>query len=133
MKEILNERIKHREEFRPYAPAVLAESAGEYFHMDAPSPFMLLAPRVREDKKSVIPAVTHEDGTARVQTVTEDFNARFYRLIRAFRDLTGVPVLINTSFNRRGEPVVCSPEEAIVVFKETQMDALVLGDLVVKK
>jgi len=133
MKDILNERVKHREGFRPYAPAVLAEAAGEYFHMDAPSPFMLLAPQVRQEKKAVIPAVTHQDGTARVQTVAEEHNPRFYRLIRAFRDLTGVPVLINTSFNQRGEPVVCSPEEAIAVFQGTQMDALVLGDLVVQR
>jgi len=133
IKDLINEKVKHREEFRPFAPAVLAEAAGEYFHMNAPSPFMLLAPRVREEKKSVVPAVTHADGTARVQTVVEEHNPRFYRLIRAFRDLTGVPIVINTSFNRRGEPLVCSPDEAIAVFQSTQMDALVLGDTVVQK
>jgi len=133
IKDLINDKVKHREEFRPFAPAVLAEAAGEYFHMNAPSPYMLLAPRVREEKKAVIPAVIHEDGTARVQTVVEEHNPRFYRLIRAFRDLTGVPIVINTSFNRRGEPLVCSPDEAIAVFQSTQMDALVLGDTVVQK
>ncbi|MCX5795226.1 MAG: hypothetical protein NTY77_07025 [Elusimicrobia bacterium] len=132
-KRFLNDRVKHREEFRPFAPAVLAEAASEYFELDGPSPFMLLAPRVRPQRRAAIPAVTHEDGTARVQTVTEADNPRFYRLIRAFRDLTGVPMVVNTSFNRRGEPIVCTPEDAVAAFKDTQMDALVVGDFVVRR
>jgi carbamoyltransferase len=133
MKKILNERVKAREEFRPYAPAVLAEHAGEYFEMDAPSSFMLLAPRVRDEKQAVIPAVTHADGTARVQTVKDDANPLFCRLLRAFRDLTGVPVLINTSFNRRGEPIACSPEDAVDCFTASRMDCLAIGGLVTER
>jgi carbamoyltransferase len=132
-KDLINARVKGREEFRPFAPAVLAERAAEFFHLDAPSPFMLLAPRVREEKKAAIPAVTHVDGTARVQTVTAEANPRFHRLLKAFDRAAGVPVLVNTSFNRRGEPIVCSPEDAIACFKETGLDALVLGDLFVER
>jgi len=132
-KERINAKVKGREEFRPFAPAVLAERAAEFFHLDAPSPFMLLAPRVREEKKASIPAVTHADGTARVQTVTEASNARLHRLLKAFDAEAGVPVLVNTSFNRRGEPIVCSPEDAVACFKETGLDALVLGDLFVER
>ncbi|MBI2789712.1 MAG: hypothetical protein HYX59_13620 [Elusimicrobia bacterium] len=132
-KDLINARVKGREEFRPFAPAVLAERAAEFFHLDAPSPFMLLAPRVREEKKAAIPAVTHADGTARVQTVTGAQNPRFHRLLKAFDEAAGVPVLVNTSFNRRGEPIVCSPEDAVACFKETGLDALVLGDLFVER
>ena len=132
-KDRINAKVKGREEFRPFAPAVLAERAAEFFHLDAPSPFMLLAPRVREEKRASIPAVTHADGTARVQTVTEASNARLHRLLRAFDAETGVPVLVNTSFNRRGEPIVCSPEDAVVCFLETGLDALVIGDLFVER
>ncbi|OGS12235.1 MAG: hypothetical protein A2234_02745, partial [Elusimicrobia bacterium RIFOXYA2_FULL_58_8] len=106
---LLNSRVKHREHFRPYAPAVLAEQAGEYFAMSAPSPFMLLAPAVRRERAGAIPAACHADGTARVQTVARKDNPRFYALIETFGRKTGVPVILNTSFNRRGEPVVCEP------------------------
>lgn len=132
MKDTINAKVKFREAFRPFAPAVLREKAHEYFEMprDMDMPFMLLVPRVRPEKHSVIPAVTHEDGTGRVQTVTEEHNGRYYRLIRAFDQLTGVPVVINTSFNVRGEPIVCSPRDAYHTFVNTGIDALVMGDFI---
>jgi carbamoyltransferase len=133
MKDILNSRVKNRESFRPYAPAVLEEKAGEYFFLRDSSPFMLLAPQVREDKRKLIPAVTHVDGTARVQTVNKDVNPGFWQLIKEFEILTGIPVLINTSFNLRGEPIVNSPEEALDAFLKTDMDCLVLENIIVEK
>lgn len=133
MKDIINAKVKFREAFRPFAPSVLKEHAHEYFEMPAgtDAPFMLLVPNVREEKRSVIPAVTHADGTGRVQTVTEEHHGRYYRLIRAFGRLTGVPVVINTSFNVRGEPIVCTPEDAYNTFVNTGIDVLVIGDFVV--
>lgn len=133
MKDIINAKVKFRERFRPFAPTVLREHAHEYFEMprDMDMPFMLLVPKVRGEKRSVIPAVTHEDGTGRVQTVTEAVNGRYYRLVRAFHRLTGVPVVINTSFNVRGEPIVCTPKDAYHTFVNTGIDALVLGDYLV--
>jgi carbamoyltransferase len=130
MKDVINAKVKFREAFRPFAPAVLKEHAHEYFEMPAgmDMPFMLLVPKVRESKRAVIPAVTHEDGTGRVQTVTEEHNGRFYRLIRTFGRLTGVPVVINTSFNVRGEPIVCTPQDAYHTFVNTGIDALVIGN-----
>lgn len=132
MKEILNRRIKHRENFRPFAPSILAEAAGDYFEKSHPSPFMTLAYSVRTEKRGAIPAPTHVDGTGRLQTVTREANSRYHALISAFRDLTGVPVVLNTSFNDN-EPIVCRPEEAIDCFLRTQMDALVLGDFLITK
>jgi carbamoyltransferase len=132
MKDILNRRIKHREVFRPFAPSILEEATGEYFEKSHPSPFMTLAYAVRPEKRAVIPAPTHVDGTGRLQTVSRAANPRYWRLIRAFADLTGVPVVLNTSFNDN-EPIVCRPEEAIDCFLRTQMDALVLGDLLIRK
>jgi carbamoyltransferase len=132
MKEILNRRIKHREVFRPFAPSILAEATGEYFEKSHPSPFMTLAYSVRPEKCEKIPAPTHVDGTGRLQTVTREANPRYHALISAFRDLTGVPVVLNTSFNDN-EPIVCRPEEAIDCFLRTQMDALVLGDLLITR
>ena len=132
MKEILNRRIKHREIFRPFAPSILSEATGEYFEKSHPSPFMTLAYSVRADKRGAIPAPTHVDGTGRLQTVTREANPRYHALISAFRDLTGVPVVLNTSFNDN-EPIVCRPEEAIDCFLRTQMDALVLGDFLITK
>ncbi|MEK7710826.1 MAG: carbamoyltransferase [Planctomycetota bacterium] len=133
MKDIINAKVKFREAFRPFAPAVLKEHAHEYFEMPAgmDMPFMLLVPKVRPEKRAMIPAVTHEDGTGRVQTVTEEHNGRYYRLIRTFHRLTGVPVVINTSFNVRGEPIVCTPQDAYHTFVNTGIDALVIGDYVV--
>ena len=132
MKEILNRRIKHRESFRPFAPSILAEATGEYFAKSHPSPFMTLAYPVRPEKREKIPAPTHVDGTGRLQTVTREANSRYHALISAFRDLTGVPVVLNTSFNDN-EPIVCSPEQAIDCFERTQMDALALGDLLITR
>jgi carbamoyltransferase len=128
MKDILNERIKRRESFRPFAPAVPEEYAGEYFEMDCPvSPFMLKVFPVRPEKKTVIPAITHVDGTARVQTVSKSEHPIFWKLLTAFGKETGVYVLLNTSFNEN-EPIVCTPQEAVECFIKTKMDVLVLGN-----
>jgi carbamoyltransferase len=132
MKDILNARIKHREMFRPFAPSVLAEATGEYFEKSYPSPFMTQAYSVRPEKRAAIPAPTHVDGTGRLQTVTQEANPRYWRLIREFGNLTGVPVVLNTSFNDN-EPIVCRPEEAIECFLRTKMDVLVLGGMLVRK
>jgi carbamoyltransferase len=132
MKDILNARIKHREMFRPFAPSVLAESTGEYFEKSYPCPFMTQAYSVRPEKREVIPAPTHVDGTGRLQTVSQEANPRYWGLIREFANLTGVPVVLNTSFNDN-EPIVCRPEEAIECFLRTKMDVLVLGDILVRK
>jgi carbamoyltransferase len=127
MRDHLNARVKKREPFRPFAPAVLLERAHEFFEIDQPDPFMTLAPRVRPDKQSAIPAAVHVDGTGRIQTVERSANPRYYGLIEEFGRLTGVPVLLNTSFNRK-EPIVASPEEAIACYAASGMDVLVLGD-----
>jgi carbamoyltransferase len=132
MKEILNRRIKHREIFRPFAPSILAEATGEWFEKSHPSPFMTLAYAVRPEKRDKIPAPTHVDGTGRLQTVTREANPRYWGLIKAFEQLTGVPVVLNTSFNDN-EPIVCRPEEALDCFSRTQMDALVLGDYLISR
>ena len=132
MKEILNQRIKHREIFRPFAPSILAESTGEWFEKSHPSPFMTLAYSVRPEKRDKIPAPTHVDGTGRLQTVTREANPRYWGLIKAFEQLTGVPVVLNTYFNDN-EPIVCRPEEALDCFQRTQMDALVLGDFLITR
>ncbi len=132
MKEILNQRIKHREIFRPFAPSILAESTGEWFAKSHPSPFMTLAYSVRPEKRDKIPAPTHVDGTGRLQTVTREANPRYWNLIKAFEQQTGVPVVLNTSFNDN-EPIVCKPEEALDCFQRTQMDALVLGDFLITR
>jgi carbamoyltransferase len=127
MKEILNQRIKHREIFRPFAPSILAEKTGQWFEKSHPSPFMTLAYSVRPEKRDKIPAPTHVDGTGRLQTVTPEANARYHALITEFERQTGVPVVLNTSFNDN-EPIVCRPEEALDCFLRTRMDALVLGN-----
>lgn len=127
MKDQLNQRIKKREPFRPFAPVVLAERAAEFFEIDQPDPFMTMAPRVRTDKAHLIPAAVHIDGTARIQTVDRSANRRYYDLIEEFGRLTGVPVILNTSFNRR-EPIVASPADAVACFLNTRMDLLAIGD-----
>jgi carbamoyltransferase len=132
MKDVLNRRIKHRESFRPFAPSILEEAVGEYFEQSHPSPFMTFAYPVRPEKRSVIPAPTHVDGTARLQTVSRSANPLYWKLIRAFGDLTGVPAVLNTSFNDN-EPIVCRPEEALDCFHRTQMDVLVLGNYFLEK
>ncbi|MBM4083051.1 MAG: carbamoyl transferase, partial [Planctomycetes bacterium] len=114
MKNILNARVKHREGFRPFAPSILAEKCGEYFDCDYPSPYMILVYNVRKEKFSLLPATIHVDGTGRVQTVEEKVAPLYYRLIKHFESLTGVPVMLNTSFNIRGEPIVNTPREAVV-------------------
>ncbi len=136
MKEKLNAKIKHREPFRPFAPSVLKEAASTYFDFDGrsttrESPFMLLVARVQPSKQHLVPAITHADGTARVQTVSREQSPLYYDLIEAFGKLTGVPVLINTSFNVRGEPIVCTPAEAFNSFSHTDMDYLVMGNALV--
>ncbi|NKB20132.1 MAG: carbamoyltransferase [Alphaproteobacteria bacterium] len=127
-KDTLNSRVKHREAFRPFAPAILEERVAEYFEIDRPSPYMLFVPTVVPDKRDIIPAVTHVDGTARVQTVTKERNPHFRRLVESFEAQTGVPVLLNTSFNDNGEPIVETPEDAIRCFLKTDIDALLIGD-----
>ncbi len=135
MKETVNSQVKFREAFRPFAPAVLAERAGEYFAMPAGGafPFMTVVLPVRAEKRGVIPAVTHADGTARLQTVERAVNPRLHALLEAFDRLTGVPVLLNTSFNLAGEPIVCTPADAISTFRHSGLDALVLGDYLCRK
>lgn len=132
-KDRVNARVKHRQGFRPFAPAVLAERAQEYFEGDAASPFMLLAQRVRPGARERIPAVVHVDGTARVQTVHRETNPRFHALLEAFERRSGVPVLLNTSFNDRGEPIVESPADAVQCFLSTALDGLVLHDWILRK
>jgi carbamoyltransferase len=132
MKDILNQKIKRRESFRPFAPSILRESTGEWFETDYDVPFMLQVYVIRTEKRAQIPAVTHVNGTGRLQTVTEAQNARYYHLIEAFRDLTGVPIVLNTSFNEN-EPVVNTPSEALDCFLRTKMDLLVMGDLMIER
>jgi carbamoyltransferase len=153
MQSVMNLKIKYRESFRPFAPSVLAEKVSEWFDMNAESPYMLLVAPVREDKRidmpveqkklfgidllnvprSQIPAVTHVDYSARIQTVRKETNPRYYDLINEFDKMTGCPVIINTSFNVRGEPIVCRPEEAYLCFMRTEMDTLVLENFVLDK
>lgn len=127
MKDQINARVKHREPFRPFAPAVLEERAAEFFEIDQSDPFMTMAPRVRIDKAQMIPAAVHLDGTARIQTVSRASNPRFYGVIKEFAELTGIPLILNTSFNRQ-EPIVERPKEAISCYLRTHIDVLVLGD-----
>ncbi len=133
MKGLLNTKVKKRESFRPYAPVVLEERAADYFEAKQFSPFMLLAAKVREDKKALLPAVTHVDGTARVQVANKMTHPKLCGLLEAFEGLSGIPIIINTSFNLRGEPVVCMPAHALDVFFRSKMDILVLGNFVLEK
>jgi carbamoyltransferase len=132
MKDILNARIKHREPFRPFAPSILLEDVGAYFDQTYPDPFMIKVYNVLPDKQQVIPAVTHVDGTGRLQTVDREYAPLYWKLITAFKGRTGVPVVLNTSFNEN-EPIVCSPQEAIAVLQRTRMDALAIGNYLVRK
>ena len=153
MQKLLNLKVKYRESFRPFAPSVLREDVAQWFEMDADSPYMLLVADVAADKRrkvtaeegalfgidklnvprSAIPAVTHVDYSARVQTVHEDTNPRYHRLIRRFKEITDCPVLVNTSFNVRGEPIVCTPEDAFRCFMGTELDVLVVGNALLRK
>jgi len=132
MKDVLNSRIKHREPFRPFAPSILEHETANWFEKSYPSPFMLMAYPVRKEKRDKIPAPTHVDGTGRLQTVTEDANPRYFGLIEAFQKQTGVPVLLNTSFNEN-EPVVNTPQEAVDCFLRTKMDCLAIGPYLVER
>ena len=132
MRDTLNMKIKFREGFRPFAPSVMADKASEWFDLDCESPFMLLVAPVREGKR-FIPSVTHVDYSARLQTVTEEQNPAYYGLMREFEKITGVPLVINTSFNVRGEPIVCTPRDAWLCFMRTNMDALAIGPFILKK
>jgi carbamoyltransferase len=133
MKDKLNLRVKHRQAFRPFAPIVIAERAAEVFEGEEESPFMLLVKTVRPQWRDKIPAIVHVDGTARVQTVRKDYNARLYALLEEFNAITGVPVLLNTSFNVKGEPMVETPEDAMSCFLSTGLDYLVLHDTLIAK
>jgi len=132
MKDILNLKIKRRESFRPFAPSVLREAVPEWFERDGDVPFMMQVYPIREEKRTLIPAVTHVDGTGRLQTVSEAGNGRYYRLIRAFAERTGVPMVLNTSFNEN-EPIVCTPGQALDCFLRTRMDVLVLGPVLIRR
>jgi carbamoyltransferase len=127
MKDILNLKIKRRESFRPFAPSILRERVKDWFAQDDDVPFMMQVYPILPEKRQEIPAVTHADGSGRLQTVDKNTNARYYRLIEEFNKLTGVPILLNTSFNEN-EPVVCTPNEALACFLRTKMDVLVLGN-----
>jgi len=132
MRDIINSKIKKRESFRPFAPSVLYECVGEYFEKDYPDRFMLKVYPVKGEKQKTIPAVTHVDGTGRLQTVDKTVNPLYWKLINCFYELTGVPVLLNTSFNEN-EPIVCKPQEALNCFLRTNMDVLVLGNFVIER
>jgi|Deesub1362B_J571_1020462.scaffolds.fasta_scaffold00109_29 carbamoyltransferase len=132
IKDILNKRIKHREPFRPFAPSILEEKTGDFFEKTHPSPFMLFAYKVKPDKRKLIPAPTHIDGTGRLQTVSRKTNPEYWKLIKEFENITGVPVILNTSFNEN-EPIVNTPEEAINCFLRTKMDVLVIENYIIYK
>ena len=138
MKEIVNTKIKFREPFRPFAPVVPEERASEYFDLDAPGTeylprFMLMVADIPEDKQDQIQAVCHVGGTGRLQTVRREWNPAYYRIVEKFGEATGVPVLLNTSFNLRGEPIVNTPENALNTFARSDIDALVMGQFLVHK
>jgi len=132
MKDILNLKIKRRESFRPFAPSILRESVSDWFEQDDDVPFMMQVYPIRKDKQKLIPAVTHVDGSGRLQTVQSDTNPRYHKLISTFGQITGVPIVLNTSFNEN-EPVVCRPEEALDCFLRTKMDVLILGNWMVQR
>jgi carbamoyltransferase len=153
MQSVLNLKVKYRESFRPFAPSVLADEASDWFDLSGDSPYMLLVADVVEKRRkamsaeqqrlfgieklnvprSEIPAVTHVDYSARIQTVHRETNRRYYDLILAFRQLTGCPVIVNTSFNVRGEPIVCTPEDAFRCFMGTEIEALAVGNCMMRK
>ena len=152
MQSTMNLKIKYRESFRPFAPSCLEERVSDFFDMDRPSPYMLMVRPVKEERciqfeqstsddlrerinqaRSDVPAITHVDYSARIQTVNRDTNARYYDIIKAFEALTGFGIVINTSFNVRGEPIVCTPEDAYRCFMRTEMDVLVLGSCILYK
>jgi len=138
MKDIVNTKIKFREPFRPFAPSVLADRAAEFFALPEatrhyPARYMLYVVDVKDEGRDRVPAVTHVDGTARLQTVDQRVSPRYYQLIQTFGKATGVPVVLNTSFNLKGEPIVNTPAEAFSTFSRSGMDVLVLGNHVIEK
>jgi carbamoyltransferase len=132
MKEILNLKIKRRESFRPFAPSILRDSVNDWFETNYDVPFMLQVYQVKQDKQKEIPAVVHVNGSGRLQTVTDEQNYLYYKLIREFEKITCVPILLNTSFNEN-EPIVRHPREALDCFLRTNMDVLVLGNYVIER
>lgn len=132
MRDLINAKIKFREKFRPFAPSILEEAVDDYFIGAVPDPFMQQVYPVREDKRALLPAITHVDGSGRLQTVNERANPRYYRLIRAFADITGIPILLNTSFNEN-EPIVDTPEQALDCFFRTRMDVIVINGTIVRR
>jgi carbamoyltransferase len=132
IQDLLNSKIKRRESFRPFAPSILEECTAQWFDTGDTVPFMEKVYPVKEDKRTLIPAVTHVDGTGRLQTVSARDNPRYHRLISVFYKLTGVPVLLNTSFNEN-EPIVCNPREALDCFRRTRMDVLVMQDFLLRR
>ena len=132
MKDILNLKIKRRESFRPFAPSILRDKVGEWFEEDGDVPFMMQVFQIKKYQRDKIPSVTHVDGSGRLQTVSISDNNRYYELISSFEKITGVPILLNTSFNEN-EPIVCRPEEALNTFLRTKMDVLVLDDWVISR
>jgi len=133
MKQKLNDQVKHREAFRPFAPSVLAENCAEFFEPATPAPFMLRVAKIRRNKLELVPAVAHVDGSARLHTVEAKANARFYRMIKHFQRLTGLPLVLNTSFNIKGEPIICTPEDALRCFFSTGLDHLAIGSFLLSK
>jgi carbamoyltransferase len=132
MKDVLNERIKKRESFRPFAPSILADHVDEYFEQNHPAPTMLMVYQIKPERRAEIPAVTHIDGSGRLQTVSRELNKRYHQLISEFYELTGVPMVLNTSFNEN-EPIVCTPRQAIDCFLKTRMDVLYLGNYCIRR
>ncbi|MGL5576478.1 MAG: carbamoyltransferase C-terminal domain-containing protein [Sarcina sp.] len=133
MKDIVNNKVKFREHFRPFAPSVLWEYQFEYFDLDIQNPYMLIVREVKKEKRALIPSVTHVDNTGRIHTVIKKENKKYYDLIKSFQKITGVPVVLDTSFNIKGEPIVETPEDAIKCFLGTKIDILILGDYIVEK
>jgi carbamoyltransferase len=129
----VNNAVKFREWWRPFAPSLLGEVADQYLESATDSPFMITTAQVRPEKRNVVPAITHADGSARPQTVDREVNPLYWRLIHEFGERTGVPVVMNTSFNLRGEPIVCTPTDAMRTFFSSGMDALVIGSFLVEK
>ena len=132
MKEILNAKIKRRESFRPFAPSILREQVSEWFEQEDDVPFMMQVFQVRAEKRGLVPATTHVDGSGRLQTVHRETNGLFWKLISEFYSLSKVPMVLNTSFNEN-EPVVCRPEEALDCFLRTRMDLLCLGNFIIER
>ena len=136
-RELLNEKVKHREKFRPFAPAVCREDASKYFDCDRPIPdaadFMLMVYPIKKKWHKKMPSVTHVDGSGRLQTIRKKQNPLYYKLIKEFQKLSGIPILVNTSFNVRGEPIVCSPYDAYKCMMGTGIDCIVMGSFLIRK